>query len=328
MLMRIILLPSVVSTIPENQIGVYILTIKLLQELEKNGIILVDDRNSIKTALSEGISKWPEKFRIPAQKLLKQLWKKNRFVEVSLHEDLPIHCENKICQPCIKIAKEYLPLAVLARHVCNQCANKHLLELPIVKIVDIEEYAIDDYFRSKLDDRGCILSNGEWKQDKFEQEILIPLFRDAKHIKIYDRWIGRSILTPNGDKYKLTLEWIHKVFLEKSRLGLSGIFEIYTGCQSTADLSDTITALRQLEIEIQKIHANFKIIIKNENNKGQMPHDRYLITNQVAIAIDRGFDLILDNRNTNYPRRLRDLRIDYCNDPNKIEQIVRNLPNV
>ncbi len=332
MLVRTILLPSVFTSIPEEQASLYSLTIKLLHELEKTGVILVDDKNCIKTALSQGISEWPEKFKKPAQKLMKKLWKNHRFVELSLRSDIQLNCGRKQCQPCIRIAKEYLPLAVLARQECNSCANKQLTEVPTVKVIDIEEYSIDDDLRSHLNERARILGKGEWKQDKFEQEILIPLFRDAKNIKIYDRWIGRSILTSNADKYKLTLEWILDVFLRVSRLGSGGVVEVYSGFypqkqpgKQPCNVTDVVTALRQLEAALQKTHPTVRLIIKKETQACQMPHDRYLITNQVAVSIDRGCDLILDNRKSPYPRYIRDVSIAYCSEPQKIEQAVGRL---
>jgi hypothetical protein len=335
MLVRIILLPSILTSIPEDRASFYSLAIKLLQELEKTGVILVDDKECIKTALSQRIRQWPVKFRKPVQVLLEELWKNHRFVEVSLTSDIQSSCRRKQCQQCIKIAKEYLPMAVLARQECNSCANKQLTEVPTVKVIDVEEYSLDDDFRSYLDERGCVLGNAEWKQDKFEQEILIPLFRDAKNIKIYDRWSGRSILTPNADKYKLTLEWILDVFLGVSRLGSGGIFEVYSGfCtqkkpgKRSPDVSNAVVALRQLEADMQQAHPKFRLIIKNETRNKQLPHHRYLITNQVAVSIDRGFDLLLGKATSLYPRRLRDVHIAYCSEPGKVEQAVRGLPDL
>lgn len=330
MLVRVILLPSIFTAVPEDKTSFYTLAIKLLQELEKTGVILVDDKNCIKTTLSQGVGKWPEKFRIPGQKLLKQLWKKSRFVEVSLSGGVQPICEKKSCQYCIKIAKDYLPLAVLARQECNPCAEKQLAEVPTVKVVDVDEYSIDDSFCSHLNERGRILGNGEWEQNQFEKQILIPLFRDAKHVKIYDRWIGRSILTKNADKYKLTLAWIIDVFQQYSRFGKAGIFEVYSGFytrNSPSEESSAVAAFRKLEADMQRAHPNFKLIIKKET-KSQLPHDRYLITNQVAVSIDRGLDLLLDSRKSPYPRRLRDIHVVYCLEAGKIEKAVRLLPDL
>ncbi len=335
MLVRTILLPSILTSIPEDRASFYSLAIKLLQELEKTAVILVDDQECIKKALSQRIGQWPVKFRKPAQVLLEELDKKNRIVKVPLNSEIQSICRNEPCQHGIRIAKIYLPLAVLARQECNKCAIGQLAEVLTVKVVDVDEYTIDDSFCSHLDPRDRFLDQGEGKQDKFEQEILIPLFRDAKHVKIYDRWIGRSILNTNADNYKRTLKWIIDVFARKSRLGKAGVFEVYTGFftqqypgQRSPDVSNAVVALRQLEADMQQAHPKFRLIHKNETRHKQLPHHRYLITNQVAVSIDRGFDLLLGKATSLYPRRLRDVHIAYCSEPGKVEQAVRGLPDL
>ncbi|MBD2184325.1 hypothetical protein H6S82_24190 [Planktothrix sp. FACHB-1355] len=339
MLVRTIILPSVLKADPENQSVHYGMMIGLLQDLEKNGVVLSDETNCIRAALFQDIGKLPVKFRKKAEVLLKDLKKKNRFIEVSLSNGFQAICKNKPCQQCIRICKEYSPPAILVSYGCKECTETQLALFPSVEVIDVAEYRISNLFEFHLKQVDRIIPNGEWKQDKFEQEILIPLFRDAKHIKIYDRWIGRSALqTPDigqiGDNYKLTLEWIIDVFLRESRLGASGVFEVYCGLDTRkidkAKIPSFIASLRQFESDTRNTHSfpNFKLIIKEETQANQMPHDRYLITNQVAISIARGFDLLLDKRNISYPRRLRDVTIAYCSEPDKIEQAVRKLPNL
>lgn len=334
MLVRTVLLPSVLTSIPEDRASFYSLAIKLLQELKKTGVILVDDKDCIKTTLAQRIGQWPVKFRKPAQVLLEELDKKNRIVEVALKSEVQSTCGNTPCKECMRIAKIYLPLAVLARQECNQCA-KEQLEVPTIKVVDFDEYTIDDDFCAYIELHDRIFEQGEGKQNKFEQEILIPLFRDAKHVKIYDRWIGRSILTKNADNYKRTLKWVLDVFVRKSRLGEAGVFEVYTGFftqqhpgQRPPDVSKAAVALRQLEADMQQAHPKFRLILKNETRHKQLPHHRYLITNQVAVSIDRGFDLLLGKATSLYPQRLRDVHIAYCSEPGKIEKAVVGLPDL
>ncbi len=339
MLVRTILLPSVLKAYPENQPAHYGMVIRLLQDLENNGVVLLDDTQCIRESLLQDISKWPLKFRKKAEVILMTLKKKNRFVEVPLKNEVHATCKNKPCQQCIRIAKSYLPPAILASQGCNHCAETQLVSLPSIEVVDVAEYCISDFFESNLKPSDRILSNGEWKQDKFEQEILIPLFRDAKHIKIYDRWVGRSVLTHPDigeltDNYKLTLEWILEVFLRESRLGVDGIFEVCSGLDtrriSKAKVPTFRASLRSFESDMRKAHSfpNFELTIKKETQTDQIPHERYLITNQVAISIDRGFDLLLEKRTSRYPRLIRDVCIDYCSEPGKIEKAVGRLPNL
>ena len=336
MLIRTTLLPSVFTFPPGDTASVYGMVIGLLQILEKTGVILVDDEQCISDAFSQRFNRWPEssnKFKKKAQVLLKELDKKNRIVSVRLQGQVSSDCGDRSCQYCIRIAKDYLPIAVLARQACNPCVQNQLVHLSTVRVIDVDEYTIDDAFCSRLTPRDHVFDHGEGKQHKFEQEILVPLFRDAKHVKIYDRYIGRSILQKNADNYKLALEWILEVFVRESRK--PGVFEIYSGFytqphpnQPPADVPGAKVALRQLETDMRKIYPNFKLIIKNENRCHQLPHDRYLVTNQVAVSIGRGFDLLLDKRSSLYPRRMRDVHINYCSESGKIEQAFRRLPNL
>jgi len=337
MLVRIILLPSTLTSIPDDRASFYSLAIKLLQELKKTGVILVDNEDCIKTNLAQRVRQWPVKFRKPAQVLLEELDKKNRIVKVPLNSEIQSTCGNEPCQQCIRIAKSYLPLAVLARQDCNQCAERQLAEVATVKVVEVDEYTINDDFCAHLELRDRIFEQGEGKQNKFEQEILIPLFRDAKHVKIYDRWIGRSILTKNADNYKRTLKWVLNVFVRNSRLGKTGVFEVYTGFYTQkhprqrhldVSVSKAVVALRQLETDMQQAHPKFRLILKNETQPKQLPHHRYLITNQVAVSIDRDFDLLLGKATSLYPQRLRDVHIAYCSEPGKIEKAVVGLPDL
>jgi hypothetical protein len=157
------------------------MVIRLLQDLEKNGVMLLDDTNCIRASLLQDIPKWPVKFRKKAEVILTALKKKNRFVEVSLKDEVQATCKNKPCQQCIRIATIYSPPAILASQGCNQCAQAQLASIPSVEVVDVAEYSLSDFFESHLKPNDRLLSNGEWKQDTFEQEILIPLFRDAKY---------------------------------------------------------------------------------------------------------------------------------------------------
>jgi hypothetical protein len=329
MLVRIILLPSTLTSIPEDRATYYSLAIKLLQELKKTGVILVDNEDCIKTTLAQKVRQWPVKFRKPAQVLLEELDKKNRIVQVSLNSEIQSACRNEPCQQCIRIAKSYLPLAVLARQECNQCAKGQLAEVPTVKVVDVDEYTIDHDFCAHLELRDRLLDKGEWTQQEFEKEILIPLLRDAKDVKIYDRYIGRSILHKKiAAKYQFTLKWIIDVFLRERGSKLKGVFEVYGGLERLSipkpKIPNAVAALRKLETDLRLVHPGFKLIIKDETKSSEMPHDRFLITNQVAISIGRGFNLLFGSS----PRLVKDVTIAYCSEPGKIEQAVRTLPNL
>ncbi len=324
MLVRTVLFPSVLTSITEDQPSLYRLAIILLVTLEKNGLILVDDNECIQTSLTKGIDEWPQKFRKEAKVLLKRLSEKNRFVKVSLRDESQPTCAKKICHYCIKIARDCCPTAVIASQECNPCAKQQLALFTTVKVVDVVEDSISNFFPG---DR--ILDKGEWTQQKFEQEILIPLLRDAKDVKIYDRYIGRSILQKkNADKYKFTLKWIIDVFLRERSSKFKGVFEVYGGVNICSipkpKIPNALAALRKLESDLRQCHPAFKLIIKDETQGGEMPHDRFLVTNQVAVSVGRGFNLLFGSN----PRLVKDVTIAYCSEPGKIEQAVRTLPDL
>ena len=316
MLTRIILFPCVFISVNETQI-----IIIMLMDILRSGIILIDDQNQILQSIEASINNWNPKFKRKAKEILKKLKKKNRFVKVSTTQPLISNCNNQIEENCIKVFTSEDFYRIIARH--NQCANNGLVGN---RVSLLEDYAISCLV-DKLRKSSLTLITGEWKQDRFEEEILIPLFRDAKHIKIYDRWIGRSALQGTTN-HQPTLKWFLEVFQKVATIRLDTVFEVYCGIGSQKKdkilLPKAITALRKFEAEIQVLFPYFKLFIKEETFDYQLPHDRYLITNQTSIYIGRGFDLFV-KANESYPRRIKDVQIGYCSNPEKVEPYYRDL---
>ncbi len=324
MLIRIILSPS--SLICNQAVDSAL--ISLLEHLQETGIVMIDDQNCIKGALYQEIKKLPTnvKYKDKLVKIFKQLKDKNRFSEFSIQGTIPSNCQDKPCQYCIKLAEDYLPMAILTRQNCNPCANSQLAKQSGIQVINVDEYQLDDYFCSMIKYHDYVYKSGQVRQDKFEQEVLIPLFRDAKHVKIYDRWIGRSILERNSDSYELTLEWMLKVFIENSPK--HGNFEVYTGFLETDTSIHKVkyakAELHSLKTRLKTKYSKFDLFSKKEIGNNQLPHQRYIVTNQVAISLDRGLDLLVEKRNKPYPRLLRDVNINYCSEPGKIEvEVIR-----
>jgi|GEM_PF-1937803 len=352
MLLRVVIIPSIF--IPRNDKNPWYFNtiISLLQDLLKTCVVLVDKDCCIMNALYEAVNKWPEKFRKKAQSLLKQLYKTNRIIEVDSKEILALACINNPCQHCIGITKTYLPRIVIAIDDCYQCAKEELSSLKIVPVVHVANYAVSNFADDcQKNSCGITLADGEWTQEKFEENILIPLFRDAKHIKIYDRMIGRSIRDKNGEitaikpipkHYSETLEWFLDIYLQHSRPKSTRIFEVYSGFDIRAfegKRAEAQRVLSQFEVDMQTKFSfrSFKLTIKEEVGREQeMPHGRYLITDQTAILIERGFDLLWDGEqmiNAGYSlikdsRRIRDVGISYCQDSSKIADAVKQLPDL
>ncbi|MCW5313550.1 hypothetical protein GTQ43_06905 [Nostoc sp. KVJ3] len=350
MLLRVVIIPSIF--IPRNDKNPWYFNtiISLLQDLLKTCVVLVDKDDCIKKSLGAAINNWPEKFRKKAQSLLVQLDKANRIIAVDSKDILALACINHPCQHCIGIAKTYLPRIVLAIDDCYKCAREQLSSVKIVPIVHVANYTVSNFADTcQQNSCGITLANGDWTQEQFEENILIPLFRDAKHIKIYDRMIGRSIRDKLEIKafipehYNATLTWFLEVYLKCSSHKSTGIFEVYsgfdTGYLNEAKISEAQRVLRQFEKDMQTKFSfpSFKLTIKEEVRREQeMTHGRYLITDQIAILIERGFDLLWDDEqmiNAKYnlikdSRRIRDVGISYCQDSSIIANAVKQLPDL
>jgi len=196
-----------------------------------------------------------------------------------------------------------------------------------VKVVNSDEYAIEDEFCAVMEKLDHSFPKGAEKK-QFEQEIIVPIFRYAKHVKIYDRYVGRSILQKNNaKKYKSMLKSILNVFgTTNSR---QGIFEVYCGFKppNSSKLSDALsdakTKLKQLEADLQNLYPRFKLIVKDETKGKEFIHDRFMITDQFALSMGRGVGLL-----SNKEGWLRDFTIAYCSEPDKIDADVRRLPDL
>ena len=185
-------------------------------------------------------------------------------------------------------------------------------------------------------------ANSEWTQKNFEEKVLIPIFDRAKHVKIFDRNIGHITKGTLPDNYRLTLEWMINIFTQLSSEG-ERTFEITSGVDtrfsdSTKNTGDIVDALRQFESEVKDKHGfPIKVNIKKETHDNQLPHARYLITDQIGLLIERGFDLLwgdqkmkhksLDPQQDDRPIRDFDIKLIPYSDWGNIEKSARLLEN-
>lgn len=338
MLCRLVLLPSTFTSILDNQPAAYSLVIEFLRRLEQTGVVLVEDLNSMQPVLDN----WPQQFKDKARSILSRLFDQKRIIAVDKSEESqPTSISAKQCDPYLRIIQNYSIEFVVARQECRACADAPIPCLAEAKaqlvststtIIDIDEYTLSEALCQSLERRDRFYAPGVGRQGQFEQEILIPLFRDATRIELYDRYIGRSILERNADQYQLALEWILEVFKRESKLRESGTVEIYTGIFTQSYSNKTrfsgtaaIAAFQTLETSMRALLPKFQIFVKEEEQPRQMIHDRFLFTDQAGISIGRGFNLILDRRSSLSPKRLHDIHIGYCTEVQKIRNAFNNL---
>ncbi len=315
MLTRVILLPCIF--VPETDTSTYYYSymISILHSFLESGIILIDSRESdeseILKSIISSIDTWIPKFRYKAKEIIKQLRKRNRFVSTLIDQPINQICTLHSGDNCTKLYTSEDFYSTITKH--SQCVSHSKTTL-------VEEYSISPLFK-KLDRNSFFVGNNEWTEDEFEEKILVPLFRDAKRIGIYDRWIGRSI-AEGRTNHQDTIKWFLNIFQTVATIRTDTIFEVYCGIDvrgiSVPDLSTAKESLRNFEAGVKELYAYFKLFVKEETRGNALPHDRYLITNQTAIYIGRGFDLFV-NANEPYPRVIRDVQIGYCSNSSEVE---------
>ena len=324
MLTRVVIFPCVFSSETEYQT-----IITMLKDCLRSGVILIDDKMQLLESIKMNISNTiPIEFQQKINMLLDELGKQRRFVKDNSINLFDGSCSNNTNANCIKLSLDYSRdcFEILIVQYFNCSDNSKINN----KIVSIENYSIS-LLPEKLDINNLTIKDGEWTQDNFEKEILIPLFRYAKQIKLCDRNIGRYFKTnPN---YKANLEWLFEVCRKaknSSTKSFGATFEIYCGAGLKSNKHhEMISSINEFEVESRKKYPNFEIeiFIVDESQDKQFPHDRYLITDQFAISIGRGFDLFI-NKSKKYPRSIREVEISRCVKPDDIMSAINKLPKL
>jgi len=322
MLVPTVLLPSVLTANTDDTDS-FCKLLELLINIEKSriGVILVDEHQRLWNYLLQRVNEWPQAKRTKLQTLLKKVRKNKSFVSVTVDNKIESNCSNKHCDSSICIAKQHLTKAVVARQNCHPCAITQLAGISALEVVNLDEEKSTEYFYGILGKSDRVFPKGV-KLEQFKQEIILPIFRYSKNVKIYDRYVGRSILENNAEEYRSMLEWLLKEFADNSR---QGIFEVYCGFKpkNSSERDEARTELKQLEADLQKIYSKFNLIVKKERQGKEFMHDRFMITDKLAISMGRGIGLLSKKDGW-----LRDFNIAPCSEPGEIEAAVRSLPDL
>lgn len=168
-----------------------------------------------------------------------------------------------------------------------------------------------------------------------------PIFRYAKHVKLFDRFLGHHLTAgfPHGEpltsgtrlyiRYNFAsgLEWVLRHFTQANKHGECRTFEVMTGLNHNhyhpTVIDAAATALRDLASTLSARYCfPMTMIIKREAAGHTMRHARFLFTDQLALMVDRGFDLLRSDG------KVRDVVITHVSDPGKIEREVRDLQDM
>lgn len=313
--------------------------IGMLTDFLQCAVLYVDDVGQLSARLQKAVDSWPEKFRKRGLELLSQLEKRYRFVKCSgAHSEGS--CSQPDCRCSVGLSNNRSPAAMITSGGCHERMCRDLASLKACEIVNVTQYPLSmlSRFRNRVFSR--MLFNGDWHHLRFEKEILVPLFRDAKHVKIIDRYIGRSMFRDGivgiAPGYELTLNWIADCFARHGSARKS--LELYCGVGklNPANAKKVLTVAKNFEAALSgRCGLPVKLYLKVER-PDEMPHGRFLITEQTGALVERGFNLLWNDsemvarglKPNVDPRPLHDVAIAYCQDGDKIETAMRKLPDV
>lgn len=339
MLFKVVFLPSNFTSLPEDSNYhklFYDKIIGILSEFLDNCIILVDGKRNLLKEWYRAVHSWPQAQRTKVQTIIKQLERKNRFVSISNISQYLVDCKEP-CQYCLNIAKQYTHDIVLATGSCFQCFQSSILSNATV--VDVSEYSQSLFSETRRESLSYCLGDSDWDKKTFEEKILIPIFRYAKWLDFYDRMIGDALIEGSYVKdrfpknYRKTIEWILETFHREALFRVKTreikiyceinlyrlkIPSCFTESQKEFARRDALEKAKKTinGFKDEMLGRGFSLIIelnKIPSEKAlKMVHDRYIRTDQVALQIGRGFDLI------NKSSRIRDVTITYCRDFEKL----------
>lgn len=332
-----VVLPSSTLEVPNNQ-GMpsrvfYDRMIGIFQDLSENCLFLVDTHGNIEQTWESVISNWPSEERKIIQVLLKKMEADSRFVKIDdeRYDSIPKN-KSKVCRYCLGLAHS------LQAHILS--TDKDLDDISEYLIrpgIDIFEYWQSFFNEMRREALSICLQDGEWNRSKFENKFLIPIFKYASYVDIFDRMSGQSLRQGSGistiisddirDNYRKNLEWIVKTFWEKSELKeVERSIELYCAINpcglSEEHIQQACEVMCAFEKKMKGQGLPIKVHLKKETDDKKMPHDRYIKTDQIAFQIGRGIDLL------NNEGKIRDVTITYCPGIRKIIKSIKDMDDL
>ena len=337
----------------------YGLCLTILRDAEENCLLMEDPEHQLSKALFAAVSGWPHQRSKQAREVLARLKRQNRFVVVDQTYIPDEGCVRGSCAHALGLAAAVRPAAVLVPTSCScrdACASGSL------QVVHRDAYPFSGFAkrRRELSDRE--LSRREQSRGDFEAQVWEPVFRHAKHVRLFDRVVGRKVMervrrvdqsvlqtyleqerdggTPEPlvkvpDNFQSGLVWAFDQFLRHSRG--RGIFELTTevgpvsaapGRLERMQLAAAAAVLRSFARSRSQFPratgrgVAFTIHVKTPRHGQEMPHNRYVFTDQIKLMVDRGFDL-LDGKDG----WINDVTIKPIRRPDQVSDPVTRMPN-
>jgi len=272
--------------------------IAILRGFLQNCFLAEFEDYRIQEAIKEQIKSLPNSFeRKKIKKLFGTLRKRNRFI-YCLTPDYSGSKEDLICA-LEQMVPAFIDLLLLKE------INSDLNFPDGVEIATLSTYQNSNFEdkRSKLGNSGGLtIKNGELDGSDFWDQCFKKALRFSTKIEICDRLFGKKF----GDNYKynvrIMFRWLEKNLLDPDNCMLLLHCEKPIGYRGD-HIKTELSALKQGRLSNMLIEIQFYQL---PGLKSDLPHPRFIITDQIAFQIDPGLDLL-----DKYTKKNRDVIIKY-----------------
>ncbi len=326
--------------------------ISILREVLENCVLLQDLNDRMLREIDAALKNWPSQRRKEARKVLTALKKRHRFVSVDLDYSIDQTCHRDGCRHALGIAAVAKvpgvigPLACACRSTCSNDA---------IQVLTPASYPFSLFSQQRRHAMDLEILAGESSGKIFEEDVWKPVFRYARHVRLFDRIVGREVtnrvmdvgtdrlmtylagihkgesLPPLVDvprNFAEGLNWVFEQFLVNAPP--TGVFELTTQVgplnkdetsPGKRQLAAAACVLEQFAIQAsgspkaKQRKTQFGMNVKVGKHNAEMPHALFLFTDQIALIVDRGFDL-LDRES------VRDVFIKHVQDPGRVESLI------
>jgi hypothetical protein len=288
MLNSVVMLPSALRGTASRDAA-----LMLLMDVVANGQLLVDIDGHGQGELVNAVANWGER-RTHGLRLLKRLADTGRIVTLR-HSGGMTGCTDG-CNGLRAVARDHRPMVAICGGAC--CAELGA----VTSSVDVASY-VGSPSNDRLRQRDRRSAQARSTEDWLEAEVLVPILRYAQSATIFDRQIGRSLQDERVPRWRVkegfdrTIRFIANAYMRESRVPGRSI-RIVTGLWSDRDFDRPLDILMRWEEELRGAYpaVQVSLVVRGEQRREQLDHDRYLVTNQIAMSVSRGFDLLFSDR--------------------------------
>ena len=254
-----------------------------LKSWMRNCIILVDNQNKLLKSIKEFLDVMSPQDRKNFQVCLERLAKNNRIIKSDIDRTCIDVADDDFftCQEiCLKHSPDAFIVAEKSLVVLNDQTTPY-----VEKTLVLREYPSSSFFDEIGQYDFTIGTENNYT-------LLKGALKYAKDIRLFDRNIGRYW----GEDYRQSLEYLFDLYRDIGEYSKEGQIEIVTGLVENKDADRKSNQEKYLSLAVdfkkqveQEYPFQFKFTIKKESSYKNLPHPRYLLTEQFIIQLDAGF---------------------------------------